>query len=81
MPSWFQSPAGIWQLLLKSSVALSMGLYPVGEVVSIAEGECVYWGRRYVQNANRGGRHPREPVGSETLSLNSPMGRGKMGAS
>lgn len=34
-----------------------------------------------VQNANRGGGHPRQPVGSETMSLNSPMGRGKMGVS
>lgn len=60
-------------------MALSIGLYPVGEVVSTAEGECVYRGRRDVQSADRGGGHPREPVGSETLSLNSQMGGGKMG--
>jgi hypothetical protein len=28
-----------------------------------------------------GGGHLRQPVGSETMSLNSPMGRGKMGVS
>jgi hypothetical protein len=52
VPSWFQGLAGIWQLHLKSSVALSIGLHPVGEVVSTAEDGCVYWGGD-VQNANR----------------------------
>lgn len=81
VPSWFPGPAGLWQLHLKSSVALSMGLYPVGRLLALQRVNMYTGGRRYVQNANRGGRHPREPMGSETLSLNSPMRRGKMGVS
>lgn len=71
VPSWFQGLAGTWQLHLKFSMALSISLHSVGELGSTAESDCVYWGRRDVQNADRGGGHPREPVDSETLSLNS----------
>lgn len=73
VPSWFQGLAGTWPLHLKSCVALLIGLFPVGEIGSTAKSDCVYWGSRDVQNADRGGGYPREPVGPETLFLSSQM--------